>query len=319
MFRTAEEKVFAAVRRKRMNEQRKVIGIDVGGTNIRTGLVNEQKKLSDFERKSSQEVFSSSSASDGLAMHLLQYMKDHDLHREDIAAVSIGFPSTLDPSRRIVASTPNIACLNNVPVADRLEEALHIPVFLNKDVNMLMLYDMYQMELPEKGIVTGFYIGTGIGNAISINGDLLYGDHGVAAELGHIPVMGRTELCGCGNEGCIELYASGKYLAELCRKKFPGIHIGDIYEKCPDEPDVLEFVSSMALPIASEINILDPGYVILGGGILQMKGFPKEKLEAEIRRHARKPYPEKGLEFFYSQPSQENGVIGAGIYAYSCL
>ena len=299
-----------------MSGKRYVIGIDVGGTNIRTGLVDEEMTLRGFERRSSREVFAGG-ATEGLISHIRRYLEEQGLQREEAAAISIGFPSTLDKDRRVVLSTPNIAYLNDFRAADLLEEALGLPVFLNKDVNMLMLYDIRQMKIPTDGIITGFYIGTGIGNAICINGEILTGEHGAAAELGHIPVMDRSDPCGCSGEGCLELYASGKYLAQLCREKFPGVHISDIFETCAEDEDVKEFVRRAALPVASEINILDPGHVILGGGILQMKAFPRKLLEAQIRRYTRKPYPEAGLRFHYSQESQENGVIGAGIYAFT--
>ena len=69
----------------------------------------------------------------------------------------------------------------------------------------------------------------------------------------------------------------------------------------------------MAVAVATEVNILDPEYVVLGGGVLQMDGFPLEYFEQKIRAYTRKPYPEENLRLVYSRPNQENGIIGAGI------
>ena len=75
-------------------------------------------------------------------------------------------------------------------------------------------------------------------------------------------------------------------------------------------------IEAMAAAVASEVNILDPDYVILGGGLLQMADFPLKQLEEGIHRHTRKPYPEANLRLLYSDAKQENGIIGAGIYAW---
>ena len=68
--------------------------------------------------------------------------------------------------------------------------------------------------------------------------------------------------------------------------------------------------------VASEVNLFDPDCVVLGGGLLQMEGFPREQLEAAVHRYARKPYPEKNLDLRYSRLNQANGTVGAAIYAF---
>ena len=69
----------------------------------------------------------------------------------------------------------------------------------------------------------------------------------------------------------------------------------------------------------TEVNILDPDCVILGGGLLQMAGFPKAFFEEKIKAYARKPYPAENLSLFYSRPDQDNGILGAGLYGWKCL
>ena len=71
----------------------------------------------------------------------------------------------------------------------------------------------------------------------------------------------------------------------------------------------------MAQVVALEINLFDPDCMVLGGGLLQMEGFPCKQLEALVHRYARKPYPERDLRLRYSRPNQENGPVGAAIYA----
>ena len=301
-------------------EERFVLGIDVGGTNIRAGLVDTQFGLHEFKMEKTANITAGGNTVENLIELVKKYLAEHAEGRQ-VVGISIGFPSTIDKSRRVILSTPNVAGLNNLNIVDVMEEKVGIPTFINKDVNMLMLFDMHHGSIPDDGITTGFYLGTGLGNAISINGELLIGKNGAAAELGHIPTRDGESLgkCGCGNTGCMELFASGKYLQHLCDTCFEGTFIGDIFEKHGDHEIIHKFVHDLALPVAAEINILDPDYIILGGGLTQMKAFPKELLEAAIHEHARKPYPERNLKFVYSVPGQENGVIGAGIHGFKQL
>ncbi|MFA9465241.1 MAG: allose kinase [Velocimicrobium sp.] len=292
-----------------------ILGIDVGGTNIRAGLVDQTFQLSEFVIESSNQIMDENHAIDKLVCFVEKYLENYRKEK-NVVGISIGFPSTIDKSRKKVLSTPNIKGLNNVEVVDALEKKLGIKTYIDKDVNMLMLFDMFKGSIPDVGVTLGFYLGTGLGNAITIDGELLIGKNGAAAELGHIPSRGFKGNCGCGNSSCVELFASGKYLKYLCDTYFEGTFIGNIFKKYVNHPRIKKFIHDLAIPVATEINILDPDYIIIGGGLPQMEGFPKKEFEDAIHEFARKPYPEQDLKFSYSVPTQENGVIGAGIYGY---
>ena len=293
-----------------------VLGIDVGGTNIRFGLINEDYELSDFIIEKSGDLQSEKSSVNNLKRLIENYLEQSD---KEVAAIAIGFPSTLDKKRKKILSTPNIRGLQNIDIVDILEEKFKIPVFIETDVNLLMINDIVEAQVAQEGIIMGVYLGTGVGNAIAINGELLTGKHGVAAELGHIPMLNGKGKCGCGNEGCVEVYASGKRLQEICTEHFKEIPISEIFEQCGEEEIIKSFVEMLALPVATEINILDPDVIFIGGGLISMKGFPVKLFEAAIHKHARKPFPEQDLHFNYSSLGQENGVRGAGVFAYKQL
>lgn len=295
-----------------------IVGLDIGGTNCRIGLVDRSNNLYHPQILNTAELQVNDCFLEGLQSftkdYINQYQKDFD-----ILAISMGFPSTISSDRKVVISTPNIDGLDNVPIVSLFEDVFDIPVFINRDVNMLLFHDIQYFHLPKNQITLGFYIGTGLGNAIYINGEILLGKNGVAGELGHIPILGNKKRCACGNEGCIEAIAAGRYLEELCQTRFAGTPIKDVYLRHLDTPQIREQVEYLSIPIATEINIFDPHYIILGGGILHMEGFPKEMLEEFIRKHTRKPYPAEGLSILYSLSEQENGIIGAGIYGFHML
>ena len=184
---------------------------------------------------------------------------------------------------------------------------------------MLLLHDILHFHIQEHGTIISCYIGTGFGNAVYHNGEIMRGKNGVAGELGHIPVMDKSDICNCGNIACIENYASGRYLESLRDRYFSDIPINKIFTKYVGHEELIHFIEYISIPIATEINIFDPDYVILGGGILQMEAFPQKLLEEKIYMHSRKPYPAGNLNILYSTTAQENGVIGAGLYGFRRL
>jgi len=295
--------------------KRCVLGLDIGGTNFRIGLVDRDNKVYDPKIRLTAELQSSNDVVGSLLGLVTEYMDGKKLEYE-VMAVSMGFPSTIDKRRKTILSTPNINGLDQVPIVSIFENALNLPIFIDRDVNMLMYHDISHFNIPHDALTLGFYIGTGFGNAIYMNGEIHTGKHGVAGELGHIPMMNGKKRCPCGNEACVEAYASGRYLEELCETHFKGIDIKEIYEKYGDTKKLIEQVEYISLPIATEINIFDPDHIIIGGGLLQMKGFPRERLDQFIYKHSRKPYPADDLHVIYSTGEQENGIIGAGIYGF---
>lgn len=294
-----------------------IICLDIGGTNLRMGLVDRDYGLSDVQITSTART-----AEQGFVTGLIQAVKAYRAVAErkaNILAVSVGIPAALDKERRVVLQAPNVPGLDGQPMAELLEKALGLPVFLSKDVDLLLTYDLMEQKLPEDSLIVGIYFGTGIGNSIYCNGRLLVGKNGVAGELGHIPQLHSKAVCGCGNVGCMEPVGGGRRLEELCGTVFPGTHVSQIYLRHGDAPEVRAQVDAMAATVATEVNILDPDYVIIGGGLTQMAGFPRDYFLERIRVRARKPSPMENLDIRFARPNQENGIIGAGICGWSRL
>jgi allose kinase len=296
-----------------MKNGQMIVGVDVGGTNIRIGAVNDDFSLNEAKRIKTLQI-SGENASEKLLDFIANYIERLG---KEVKVISIGFPSVLNRERTKVISTPNIIGMNNMPVKEQFEERLKVPVFIEKDACMLFCYDLHQhKEIPQDGILIGFYIGTGFGNIIIIDGQPLIGKNGVACELGHIPVIGKHDVCSCGLEGCLEMYAAGKGLEIIRKNHFPDTHISDIFLKHGDSQKIIEFVENIAKAIVIELHILNPDHIVLGGGVLAMKNFPYHLLEDRIHKFTRKPFPESSLSIIRSESNNAyNGVIGAAIYA----
>ena len=291
-----------------------IVGIDIGGTHFRIGTVAVDESVSDFRKIPVKQVF----FTDDPMADLTNFLR-HYLRGKQPQAISIGFPATLDAQRKTVLQAPNVAFMENLPVVAALTEAFDIPVFIERDVTMSLCYDCREYQIPPEGIVCGIYYGTGIGNAISINGIPLVGRNGTAGELGHIPVDGSEEVCGCGNLGCMEALAGGKHLAHLRQTCYPQTAIGDLFTHHGDELSLVRFVDRMAITAATEINILNPHYILIGGGIPSMKDFPRQRLLERIYLHTRKPYPAEDLRILFTEDREDKSVIGAALHARTML
>lgn len=294
-----------------------VIGIDIGGTNFRIGAVFPDGTISHFRRIPATQVFHTQNALEDLASYLKSYCETLRCEGIEAGTVSIGFPATLDRSRQVVIQAPNLPFMEHLPVTAVLSEKLELPVLIERDVTMALFYDRKQYQLPDTGIITGIYFGTGIGNAICMDGVPLLGRNGTAGELGHIPADGSDIPCGCGNTGCMESLAGGKYLVRLIREQYPNTDISQIFSEHGAEPSLVRFVDRMAIAVATEINILDPDYILIGGGVPHMEGFPKELLLNRIICRVRKPRPAEDMQIIFTDDAEEKGVVGAAWYTYS--
>ena len=291
-----------------------VLSIDIGGTSFRIGAVREDGSLIRFEKVPTASVF----CSESILSDLVSYIKTFT-RQLAIDALAIGFPVTLNRERSRVVQAPNTPFMENLPVCEALRQALNLPVFAERDVTFALCYDMEKYQLSENGLTCGIYFGTGIGNAMMRNGKPVSGRHGATGELGHIPVWGSMVPCGCGNAGCLEAVAGGKAIARLQRERYPETPISEMFAAQGGREDLLEIVNGMAIAVATEINILDPDQVLIGGGVLNMKGFPLKELDQMIRARTRKPLPCKDLHVIYVEDEPDKSVFGGAVYVRHAL
>lgn len=294
-----------------------IISLDIGGTHLRIGAVDTTGRLRHFQKGAIDVLGTGRNPLDRLAEFIARYIHDHVPGKP--VALALAFPCLVDPTRKIVYAGPNLRQFDRINVVDPLAAWFGIPVFLDKDANRLLYWDILENQIPHHEIVLGFYVGTGLGNAIYLHDEFLSGKHGVAGELGHIPFPNATRRCGCGNTGCAELYAAGQALRRIADESFPGTNITDIFVHHHNARPIQRYLQTLALPLTAEINVFDPHHIILGGGVIGMKGFPRGDLERYLRRHLRKPFPAADLHIHYSTNSDQAGVLGGAHQALAAL
>lgn len=294
-----------------------VVGIDVGGTNFRIGAVTAENIVYSFRKVPVSSIFKSEDSLKDFGEYLINdYFFELKEKGINPIALSAGIPATIDKERKRILQSPNIP-FQNVDFVDVLTDKLGIPVFMDKDAVMALSFDKEKYKIPDCEVLLGIYVGTGIANVVQIDGKYLTGKHGTACELSHIPVDGSEFVCGCGNTGCMENVGGGKYLAYLCREVFTDTDISKIFIEKKEDPLLNQYVDRVAQAITAELNIFDPDYLLLGGGVLAMEGFPKAYLIERIHSRTRKPFPERDLEntMIFTADEKDKSVIGAAILA----
>ena len=296
-----------------------IIGVDVGGTHVRLGMVDGSQRLLAAVSRASAEIDEPEKGPARLVSLLSEQADQWCGDRYRLSALAIGFPSTISRDRRTVLQTPNLRGFDNLPIVSMLEREFGVPVILERDVVFLLAHDIQALGLNPRGTIIGVYFGTGIGNAISINGSFYTGKNGVAGELGHIPMGGADRRCGCGNIGCSETVASGRRLAQIVAEEYPGEHVAGIFERHGESAAIRAFVEWLALVPAVEINILDPDEVVIGGGITRMRAFPQAAYRQAILEHVRRPMPFDGISIHYSSGDEYAGILGGANLAAKML
>lgn len=277
----------------------KVLGIDVGGTYTRYGIVMD-RFVSNVEKLFTKDIHD-----------FPTFISDLVKKNRDIDLISIGIPGIVKENK--IVSIPNLKTLEIKDLDDRIYNLTRKKVIINKDVNLLFANDLDRLNLKHQPNVLGFYIGTGLGNAIKINGKVHKGNNGFSGELGHIPIIGNRKICGCGKVGCSETLVSGKALLELYYDNKLSGDIKDIFVNHLDKSYIKQFINNLAALISIEVNTLDILKLVIGGGVINMQGFPKQELRKLIKNNLRSRCLESDLEIYFVDDSPVNSIIGASL------
>ena len=288
-----------------------LIVADIGGTKIALGHL-EQPLTGAFSTVPSQtlqtvptDLLRVSNPVFALENILLDYAKTHDLSP---TAVVLGVPVSLAKDLDTVLSSPNVPQLEGLQLASMLGARLRIPVRLERDINLLLLGEVYEKNVSS---TLGIFFGTGIGASLILE-NRVYRGASVGLEIGHIPIRGEGKICICGNIDCLEAYACGHTLNALAIQF--SIPVADIFIKHGNlelEQYLFGFVRDQAYAVATAINLFDPELCISGGGIPEMNNFPREEFRQTILKHLRRPMPQESIKLEWARLGSRAILPGA--------
>jgi len=264
-------------------EHRLSVGVDIGGTKVAAGVVDEEGNVIEEVRRSTptKDVTETENVISAVVAELRS--------RHDVVAVGIGAAGWIASDRATVLFSPHLAWRNE-PLRDHLTERVGVPVTVENDANAAAWAEYRFGAAVGEPVVVCVTLGTGIGGGLVVAGTLFRGAYGVAPEWGHMCMVPGGRRCACGNRGCWEMYASGTALARDARelaevspvsahRLLEMVH-GDASKLTGHEvrmaagegdPGALEIFTSMGRRLGEGLAdlaaVLDPSCMVIGGGV----------------------------------------------------
>jgi len=310
------------------------IGIDVGGTKVLGGVVDESGKVLTTARKDTPRQGGSA-----LTQTIADVAKEL-LAQHSVSSVGVSAAGFVSSDRKTMLATPNIADWNGVDLDNQLTTLIGLPVVIENDANAAAWGEAKFGAGKNQDHMMMLTVGTGIGGGIVVNGGLYRGAFGIAAEFGHMRVVPEGHICGCGARGCFEQYASGNALLRHAREAINAspevarnlLSRGDgtvagltgqaITEAARDgDPVALAAFNTtgqwLGAGIASLAVLLDPACVVIGGGVIDAGEIllkpTRESLERNMPFAGKHPYP----QIIAAQLGNEAGLVGVADLARS--
>jgi glucokinase len=273
------------------------VGVDIGGTKVAAGLVDDDGQIVFKTRVPMLVTGTAADAMDRVHSAIRQALAAANEHK--LAGIGVASPGPLELPAGIVVHTPNLPCWRNFPLGDEVRRAYQLPTMVDNDANAAGLAEA--LWGAGRGHRSVFYItlGTGIGTAIVLDGNLYYGRTGNAAESGHMTIDLRAPVfCGCGKHGCVEGLASGTAIARRAREEAFAQGSGSMLLKLADGDArtvtaklvadawragdklatrvLIETADYLTVWLGNIVDLLEPDVFIFGGGLgpLMSEWFP---------------------------------------------
>ncbi|HEY7062716.1 MAG TPA: ROK family protein [Chloroflexota bacterium] len=302
------------------------VAVDLGGTHFRVALVGRHGDLH------SHGVYDTDAASGPDA--ILARIADAILQAvaaappgSGIVGVGIVAPGPIDPWRGVIYTAPNLPGWDNLPLADRLAAATHLPVRAGNDANLAALGEHRFGAGRGVSHMVFVTVSTGVGGGIIVDDQLLLGARGVAGEPGHMTIDLNGPRCNCGNRGCLEALASGTAIARQATEALtsgrasalggPGaMPTAAAVAAAAAAGDALatevveDAARAMGVGVVNLLHLFDPRMVVLGGGVSRSGELWWQAVRAEVERRAMPIYLQ-GLQIVPAALGDNAGLCGA--------
>ncbi|NET35627.1 MAG: ROK family protein [Cyanothece sp. SIO1E1] len=295
---------------ERITQQQLVLGIDLGGTNIKFGLVNQAG-----ERLKTLMVPTPNPAYPDLVLDaMVEAIAQFD-PAQPYAAIGVGTPGPADKAGRVARVAINLPGWHNIPLADWLEAATGRPTVIANDANCAGLGEVWLGAGRQFQNLIMLTLGTGVGGAVFLDGALWVGRQGAAGELGLITLNPDGPPCNSGNQGSLEQYVSGQAI-----RRRVGLEPSELAKIARmGDPDAIAFWQrygrDLGAGLASSVYILTPEAVIIGGGISASADlfFPslRQELEQRVMSSSR-----DDMQILTATLGNQAGILGAAKLAW---
>lgn len=311
------------------------LGVDLGGTNIAVGLVNEDFDIVLKDKLPTHSERGTGSIIDDIATLCRSLTERANLTLGDIAYVGIAAPGSVDPQKGIVRYSNNIK-MENYPIADELKKRLPIKkVYLENDANAAALAEAKAGAGKGLSDLVMITLGTGVGGGIVIGGKLYSGFNYSGAELGHTVIEFGGRPCTCGRHGCFEAYSSATGLINMTKEKMLEDMDSLMWELTEDDINKVSgrtafnaakkgdksgkqvvdmYIKYLACGLTNMVNIFQPQVLCIGGGVCGEGDYLLKPLIQAIRRCEYGASTQTNFsQIKIAELGNDAGIIGAAV------
>lgn len=307
------------------------IGIDVGGTNIAAGVVDENYNIIGTSKIKTRMPRPAEEIIDDIAQSAMLAALNAGLSMDDIKSVGVGCPGQIDPSTGVVNFSPNLD-FHLVSLGEMLSEKLNKEILIENDANAAALGEALAGSAKDTDSAVIVTLGTGVGGGIIINGKIYSGHNYAGAEIGHMVIKENGIKCGCGRKGCFEQYASATALINQTieamnsdpsslmwqltngnidkvsgHTAFEAMRKGDNTAK----KVVKKYIEYIGCGVVNLVNIFQPEICCIGGGICNEGEELMTPLRAYIEKERFSRYSTMQTKISTTSLLNDAGIIGA--------
>lgn len=308
------------------------IGIDLGGTNIAVGIVDESYNI---VKKGSTPTLPKREPDEivcDMAKLAKKLLSEAEIDISQISSVGIASPGSIDPEKGMIVYTNNLP-FRNFPVADTLKKYLPVEkVYVENDANAAALGEAMGGAGKGSDIFVMITLGTGVGGGVIINGKVYSGFNYAGAELGHTVIEHNGAPCSCGRRGCWEAYSSATALVRLTKEKLAQCRNTAMWDMIGGDIDkanariafaamkqgdkagsevVDTYIAYLACGISNMINVFEPNVLSIGGGVCNEKDYLLKPLLDLIEKDQRAAGRENKTKVCIAELGNDAGIIGA--------
>lgn len=295
-----------------------IIGIDLGGTNLKVALIDLKYKIRYKEVLSTKKFITKQSLICAIIDSINKIIKNSHLNRPHILGIGLGLPGPIDVKKGIVHFFPNIPGWKEVNLKNILEKRLNLPVFLDNDANLMSLAEF------KLGVAKAFKnavcltLGTGVGGGLIIDATLYRGSTFASGEIGHIPINEKGPVCNCGGIACLETYIGNKKILRDAKKLFKrNISLEELSELAKHKnKKAINIWSKVAqhlgVALVGIVNLLNPDVIVIGGGVAEAGKVLFDKIRETIAKQAM-PVQARHVKVLKAKLGNDAGLLGAAI------
>jgi len=302
------------------------VGIDLGGTNIAVGVVNEDYEIISYTTVPTQAQRSAQEVIATMAQAVRTVLEQAGIKETDCVSIGVGAPGTCDVKNGVVYRSYSLDW-TDVPLAQMLGEYFSIPVLVDNDANCAALAEVKAGAAKGKENIVLVTLGTGIGSGIVLNGRIFSGLKGNGAEMGHMMLQLDGEVCFCGRKGCWDAYASAHSLIHQAEKaarehpesmlnqleKIDGKSVFDTADRgdATAQAVIERYCFYLAVGISGIVNALAPEMILVGGGVSRQGDRILDPVRKYLAENCFDKRPEALPIVAAAQMGNEAGIVGA--------